>query len=293
MTPHQCPVCDLPTKQRREPWRRACDTCGYEASTFEPQINATVAHELIDESGREAGLRDLRMHNFRKLVDVIGELAPKGGRLIDVGAAHGWFLDAACKRFSVLGIEPDRGVYAKTAERGLPMRNGFFPAALAADEKADVIVFNDVIEHIPAIDTILDACHAHLSPGGVLLINLPSSNGLFYRIAKGLSRVGATSFLSRLWQKDLPSPHIHYFNAENLSRLLKKHSFEPVRAGRLSTLRYAGLWTRISHTGNYGPVMRLVLALSIAVAIPFLCVLPGDIIYIASRSRSPSGLPVN
>lgn len=283
--PSPCPVCDGELERCREPWRFQCPACAYERSAFEPQINATGAHQLIDESAREAGLREIRMHNFRELIAVVGRLVPAGGRLIDVGAAHGWFLEAAQSRFSVLGIEPDRAVFANAAKRGLPMRNGFFPAALDADEKAEVISFNDVIEHIPAIGDILDACHAHLATGGVLLINLPSSNGLFYRIAKGLSRIGVPSFLARLWQEDLPSPHIHYFNPQNLSRILERHSFEPVRSGRLATLRYAGLWTRISYTGEYGLVKRLLLVSLIGVAIPFLNVLPGDIIYVAARAR--------
>lgn len=287
MTVSTCPVCDHKLERCHEPWRFRCLDCAYEGSAFEPQINEAAAHRLVDEGGREAGLRDLRMHNFRELVDVVGGLVP-GGRLIDVGAAHGWFLEAARERFTVLGIEPDRAVFANASKRGLPMRNGYFPEVLDPSEKADVISFNDVIEHIPPIGTILDACRAHLSSGGVLLINLPNSNGVFYRVAKVLSRLGVGSFLARLWQQGLPSPHIHYFNPANLARMLERHSFEPVRTGRLSTLRYRGLWTRISHTGEYGPIKRLALALLVGIAIPFLRILPGDIIYIAARSRSPS-----
>ncbi len=281
----KCPVCANGLAACRQPWRSVCSACGYEGSDLEPTINAPNAHALIDERAREIGLKELRMHNFNTLLRTIGELKPSGGKLLDVGAAHGWFLEAAQKHFEVLGIEPDSAVYESTARRGLPLRNGFFPEVLDAGEKVDVIAFNDVIEHIPDIERILSACREHLTENGLLLINLPSSDGIFYRTAKLLSAVGITSFFQRLWQKGLPSPHVHYFDPGNLEMILNKHSFIPRRSGQLPTLRFGGLWTRISYTGDYGIVTRGLLFLIIATAIPFLKLLPSDIIYVVAERR--------
>lgn len=278
-----CPVCASRLFACRQTWRFMCDKCGYEGSDLEPTINAPGAHALIDEQAREIGLKKLRMHNFSTLVEVIGELRPAGGKLLDVGAAHGWFLEAAQERFEVLGVEPDLAVYESTARRGLPVRNGFFPDVMEMSEKVDVIAFNDVIEHILDIDRILSACREHLTDNGLLLINLPSSDGIFYKVAKFLSVMGITSFLGRLWQMDLPSPHVHYFDLGNLETILKKHAFVSRRSGQLPTLRLAGLWTRISYTGNYSVAKRGFLFLIIATAIPFLKLLPSDIIYVVAE----------
>ncbi len=45
--------------------------------------------------------------------------------------------------------------------KGLPARKGYFPDALDKKEKFDVIVFNDVIEHIPNIEGALASCFQH------------------------------------------------------------------------------------------------------------------------------------
>lgn len=234
------------------------------------------------------GLKQLRIANFRKLFDVLVALKPNGGMLLDVGAAHGWFLDVAQKKFNVIGIEPDEAIYAAAVARGSPLRNGYFPEALAPDERVDVIVFNDVIEHIPDIDGVLTACRQHLHEGGILLVNLPSSGGAFYRIAKALSRLGSPGFLDRLWQVRLPSPHVHYFNSANLTRLLRKHGFTPMRSGRLESLGYSGLWTRISYTGQYSWPMKVLLFTGTSLVIPFLALLPSDIVYVVVKSGQGS-----
>jgi SAM-dependent methyltransferase len=279
----RCPVCENELVGCREPWRFCCSRCGYEGSNLLPTINEVDAHEQIDEGAREAGLKDVRVANFARLVDVLSRLKPSGGQLIDVGAAHGWFLEAARDKFEVMGIEPDEAVFNATIRRGLPMRNGYFPDVLAAEEKADVIVFNDVIEHIPAIEGVLDACRSHLRRDGFLLINLPSSQGIFYRVGKILSRVGAPGYFDRLWQIGLPSPHVHYFNEANLKQLLVKCNFVPVTSGRLSVLRYEGLWTRIAYTGDYGFFQKMLTFCGTAILIPFLKMFPSDIVYVAAK----------
>src|SRR5690606_11668960 len=113
----------------------------------------------------------------------------------------------------------------------------YFPDALAPGERFDAIVFNDVIEHIPDIGRALAACRERLAPGGMLLLNLPSSSGVFYRASKLLRRLGVAGHFERMWQKGLPSPHLHYVDPTNLARLLDRAGFVPVRRGRLATLR--------------------------------------------------------
>ena len=267
-------------------WHWECPKCGYENAELEPAINQTIAHEQIDEQSREKGLRSLRIDNFNKLLQAIVKNGQNSGTILDVGCAHGWFLEAAKNNgFEVLGIEPDLNVYKATSERGLPVRQGFFPGALSANEKFDVIVFNDVFEHIPDVEAVLAGCRAHLNAGGMLVLNLPSSQGVFYKLARLLSRLGFNGFFERLWQKGLPSPHLHYFNSKNLHRLLQDNDFEVVAAGRLSTLRLKGLFTRVSYTGDHSLPVRLLICLAVALAFPILLLMPSDIIYSLSNKK--------
>jgi len=165
------------------------------------------------------------------------------------------------------------------------MRLGFFPEVLSESDKFDVIVFNDVFEHIPEPNKVLKGCLAHLKPDGLLVLNLPSSTGIFYRISRLLALIGLESFFDRLWQKSLPSPHLHYFNLKNLNELLSKNGFKTVSSGRLSTLRLKGLFTRISYTGNQNIFVRIFIYFLIFLAIPAILLMPSDIIYSIARKR--------
>jgi 2-polyprenyl-3-methyl-5-hydroxy-6-metoxy-1,4-benzoquinol methylase len=272
-----CPACRQELSRGCGLWHRRCRDCGYESADLVPRINAPDQQVLLWE---KAGLRELRTKNFLTLLRKIDLVVPAGGRLLDVGCAHGWFLDLASQRFQVLGIEPDRAVFEAVRQRGLPVRWGFFPEALAACEEFDAIVFNDAFEHIPDVRRILDVCRQHLRPGGALVLNLPSSGGVLYRVAKLLRLFGVKGFFERLWQKDLPSPHLHYFNHDNLSLLLEGSSFRIRECGRLETLHVSGLYERVSHTGSYRRPQRLLLTAGLLCLIPVMRLLPGDIMYV-------------
>lgn len=285
MPTEKCPICQGELSVGFRPWHFLCKTCGYEKANLHPTINSCSAHQLIDEHARETGLRELRVRNFKELLTNIVSLKPSGGRLLDVGCAHGWFLDIAKNDFDVLGLEPDKRIFEATSSRGLPVRMGYFPDALEENEKFDVIVFNDVIEHIPDIQRILSTCHQRLIKDGLIVLNLPSSRGMFYRLSKIFCRLGFAGFFERLWQKELPSPHLHYFNLPNLSTLLMNNGFNVRAKGSLPTLRLDGLFTRISYTGNLSLVARLIVYAGVALFLPILKILPSDIVYVVSTRK--------
>ncbi|MGH8852647.1 MAG: class I SAM-dependent methyltransferase [Telluria sp.] len=241
----------------------------------------------LNEAEREAGLKALRLENFRAIVQYAKRHARPGARsLLDVGSAHGWFLETARADFDVLGIEPDAVVGSRAAARGLPVRAGFFPDVLRDDERFDVIVFNDVIEHIPDIGSALEACRQRLNPGGILILNLPSSRGFFYRLSKLIARFGWRTPFERLWQKDLPSPHVHYFSPDNLSTLVAGRGFALVDSAELPALRAKGLRERLSCVGKVSPLSLWAQYVAIMCTIPVLRVFPSDIIVCIFRKKT-------
>lgn len=280
-----CPVCQGVLTKGIKNWHFVCKICHYEKAEFEPLINSNDAHTLIDEVARETGLRSLRIKNFTSLLTKIRSIKNSRGRLLEVGCAHGWFLDLAKKNFEVLGIEPDKVVFNAVSRRGLPVRLGYYPDALNDDEKFDIIVFNDVIEHIPAIQSILGHCHRHLNEGGLLALNLPSSNGVFYKLSKLLARISINGPFERMWQKNLPSPHLHYFNPKNLRELIIRSGFETKEDGKLPTLAIEGLYERITYTGKIGPIARVLIYFLVLISLPILKILPSDIIYNISQRK--------
>lgn len=281
-----CIVCGTATRAGLAPWHAVCQACHYESADLHPTINEQQAHQLVNEADRETALKELRQENFKAIASRASALAaPGAATLLDVGSAHGWFLEAASSRFTVLGIEPDAAVRAAAEVRGMPVRAGYFPDALHAGEQFDVIVFNDVIEHIPAIDDALAACHARLAAGGILMLNLPSSRGFFYRLSALFARLGWKGPFERMWQKDLPSPHVHYFDAKNLTSLVERHGFVRVASFELPSLRATGLMARLRFVGQVSKLALYTQFAAIMCAIPVLRLFPSDIIVCAYRKQ--------
>jgi 2-polyprenyl-3-methyl-5-hydroxy-6-metoxy-1,4-benzoquinol methylase len=246
-----CVVCASAMKDGLAPWHFICVSCGYEGTTLKPRINEPAAYAVLKEADREAGLKNMRVENFRVIVRAIRRLAQPGQKtLLDVGSAHGWFLQEAASLFTVTGIEPDQEVAARSRQGGHLVRTGFFPSVLIEHERFDVIVLNDVIEHIPAVNAAVAACIAHLNDDGLLVLNLPSSAGFFYRLSKILARVGWRQPFERMWQKDLPSPHVHYFSPLNLIRLAQDQRLKLLTTFELPSIQAQGLLERMRWAGD-------------------------------------------
>lgn len=278
MADHLCVVCDSRMRAGLASWHFICASCGYEGTTLAPRINDQAAYGMLNEAAREQGLKDLRAENFRVILQAIRRLVdPVNKSLLDVGSAHGWFLQAAAPSFVVTGIEPDEEVAARARLGGHAIRTGFFPEVLNEHERFDVIVFNDVIEHIPAVGAAMDACIAHLNRDGLLVLNLPSSVGFFYRLAKVLARLGWRHPFERMWQKDLPSPHVHYFSPGNLLKLARDRRFQLMATFELPSVRARGLLARMRWAGTLSGVGLWVQYVCILAALPFIRLFRSDI----------------
>src|SRR5262249_33248488 len=127
--------------RRAGAWVVACPSCGFLASTLTPGIGTGVD-----------GLEALRRRNYERMLDRIERLRPlKGARVLEVGSQWAWFPAAAERRgASTHGIDPETANAERARAAGLRIDNGFFPDDLTAEGLYDIIVFNDVFEHVPA-----------------------------------------------------------------------------------------------------------------------------------------------
>ena len=188
---------------------------------------------------------------------------------------------------------------AATQARGIPLRLGHFPGALSEHERFDVIVFNDVFEHIPDARGVLTAGWERLEVGGLLVLNLPSSKGMFRRTSKLARRLGIASFFSRMWQEGFPSPHVHYFHADNLEKLVSG-GFTLVHRGSLASVSLDGPRERIQLSQGGKSFAGTLTYRCLRAAYPFLRLLPADITLAVFRrepsppesAAGPAGAPV-
>ncbi len=284
-----CDACNAPMSTGLQPWHLVCGGCGLERSTLRPQINEL---DSIDEEAREAALKPIRDENFNALLAWLNAtvssraLTSEKARLLDVGCAHGWFLEKAAAHYEVLGLEPDDTVAQRTLQRNLPVRNGYFPQALKADEKFDVIIFNDVLEHIPDVKNVLKECAAHLQAEGVVVVNAPDSHGLFYRLSKLFVKTGRNGTFDRMWQVGLPSPHLYYFDSKSLRKIAAQSGYDVIASRPLSSVVAKGLYERILYAGDASKLRAALITLGVLVAIPVLRLFPSDIrVWVLKKSE--------
>lgn len=280
---HACIACGGSLDGGLTPWLLRCARCRLEASLLgDPAFNGAAPHGW--DSATAAAMTPVREQAASDLCERLSTAGLlRGGRLLDIGCGPGWFLRAAAAHgLAAQGIEPDAAVAAVARASGLTVETGSFPVVQPASP-VDVVTLNDVFEHLAAPSAALAAIHRLLVPGGLLVLNLPSSDGTFYRLARLCARLGWAGPLERLWQRGFASPHLYYFSPANLTRLVEDRGFRLVYHGTLPAITAAGLWGRLRAGGRLARVPAAVLYLALRAALPLLELAPSDIMVLAFR----------
>jgi 2-polyprenyl-3-methyl-5-hydroxy-6-metoxy-1,4-benzoquinol methylase len=99
--------------------------------------------------------------------------------VIEVASNDGYLLQYFKeKNVPVLGIEPTRNTAAVAALKGIPSLNEYFGSALARQlseqkKKANLIVGNNVLAHVPDIDDFVEGLKIALRRNGVITLEFP------------------------------------------------------------------------------------------------------------------------
>ena len=273
----ECPVCGAALSQTEASWVLQCRDCRFMSSTLQADIGGTL-HRNIDETARLQALEPLRRNTARLILDALEELKPDIGPILEVGCGYGWFLEEARARgHSAIGIEPDRPIYDAAKKSGLDVRNGYFPEAVDTGEAFDVIVFNDVLEHIPYPHAVLEKVGMHLNEGGHLVVCGPSADGFLFNVARMLQHLGIKSYYARMWQKGLPSPHLSYWKPDHLSTLSGRLGLAEVRRVRMPSVDTRTLKQRLAYDRQGSAIGNVFALVAIYSAAPLLNMLPADI----------------
>ena len=96
-------------------------------------------------------------------------------RVLDIGSADGALYRYYPQMAAFVGVDPDAAATCRLGPNGRLLR-GRFPDALDADTSFDVISLLAVLEHVPPTGqtALAKACARHLSPGGVVVVTVPS-----------------------------------------------------------------------------------------------------------------------
>lgn len=167
---------------------------------------------------------------FNKYLDILEDFGVREGKLLDIGAATGFFMNIAKKRgFEVTGVELSNFAAEKGRNAGLNVISGDLLSQKFPSDSFDVITMFDVIEHVPNPKEIMTEVYRILKKGGYVLVNTPDSESLWARV------------LGEHWQLIVPPEHINYFSPKNFGNYLEQNGFKVLvnsKIGKKFTLQY-------------------------------------------------------
>lgn len=168
------------------------------------------------------GDREILAGTFKKYLKKLEAILPKKGKLLDVGAATGYFLELAERSgWEARGIEVSEYAAGVGRKRGFDIATGDFENHSFPENHFDAVVFWDVLEHFARPDLALKQAGKALKPGGLLALNTPDSGSVL-----------AKTFGKR-WHAIVPPNHLFLFSRKNIGRLLLENNFEIVETARV------------------------------------------------------------
>jgi SAM-dependent methyltransferase len=187
---------------------------------FDP---ATFYSAEYFEGGRGDGYADysrtekVLRREFRAVLKKLGRFRPLSGKLVEVGSAYGYFLLEAQRYFEASGIEVSQSAVEYARSRGVECVEGeVSDTILDRCGPIDVAVMLDVIEHLPSPLEVLSKLHAHMRPGGHLVITTGDWGSVYSRLA------------GRNWRLMTPPQHLFFFTKKSMLEMLRAAGFKVV-----------------------------------------------------------------
>lgn len=161
----------------------------------------------------------------------------KDAKLLDVGAANGFFVSLAEKKgLNATGIElsEDAVDWAKKLGRKVFQSDAM---SMSLSDKFDVITVLDVLEHLSQPEEFLRRVKVNLNTNGFLLINVPNEGSLFAKLS------------GKSWHSYVPPEHLFYFNRKSLYSILSMNGYEVVKMRSISkTFKASYIYKTIMHS---------------------------------------------
>ncbi len=152
------------------------------------------------------------------------DFIPSGARVLDVGCSTGNFGAAliAYKSCTVVGIDTNEAdiALARAVLTDARVLDVTEPGAVDALGLFDVIVFADVLEHLPSPRVTLKSLRTALSPEGFVAFSIPNMGHLSVRLdlLAGQFAYTETGLLDRT--------HLHFYDTVEITQMFAEGGFE-------------------------------------------------------------------
>lgn len=284
--PSMCPLCAavepafFMSKNRCSLYE--CKNCKFWFVYPMPKLDEVYAQDYF--TGAHSGFGYVNYDRDKKpmistsehYIKLIEKYSSARGKLLDIGAATGFFLSIAQRfGFEAYGVEISAYAANEAREKGFDVVTGT-SADIPNEPKFDVVTMIDVIEHVSDPRAEIMRVHELLKDGGLYFINTQDTGSLYARLMR------------RRWHLIVPPEHVYYFSRKNIALLLGQCGFEVLEAttiGKRFSLPYIfamlytwqglSLWRFISELCEHGWLSKIYIPINL-----------GDNMSIIARKRS-------
>ncbi len=213
-----------------------CASCGFKYVDFETHEGFardfytedffTAGHDKYGYADYLSEKPNLMRGNARKIAFI--ERYVRGGSILDVGCAAGFFLEALGPTWDPYGCDASSAM-ARVAKEKFPERiaeAGF--EEYSPGRTFDVITMWDVIEHVADPVACIKKISSLLNDDGFLFIGTPDTASPVVHI------------LGKRWYHYIPPTHLHFFSRWNIPIFLRNNGFAMKR------LRYFGKYVTLA-----------------------------------------------
>lgn len=194
-----------------------CKKCGlvYVNPRFKTSIivggySSAIDHDYISQE-------KARIKTFMKCLSVLNLYSGQRGKLLDIGAAAGYFVKVAQDDgWKAEGVEPSHWMAKYAQKLGVKVQPGTIHDNKFKAGSFDAVTYWDVLEHVPNPLMDLKKTNKLLRKGGTLIVNYPDLDSLPAKIFK------------RKWWFIL-SIHLWYFTPKTIAKLLNKTGFKVIK----------------------------------------------------------------
>ena len=152
-------------------------------------------------------------------------------RVLEIGCGEGRFSDNLKSGSEVWGIEPDGDALAAAPGKLHRVLAGRYEDVHGElpESHFDLVICNDVIEHMEDHDRFFRSIRSKIAPGGSLVASIPN-----VRYVRNLFRL----IVRKEWEYEddgvLDRTHLRFFTEKSLKRCLIRHGFEIAKFGGIN-----------------------------------------------------------
>lgn len=215
-----CLLCDSKDLVELKTYEKAslcrCGDCGFIFSRNIPSAQSLIDY-YSNNYDRTSYLSPITIKRYNEILDRF-EGYKKTGKLLDIGAGYGFFLEIARQRgWDVYGVELTDEAVDHCRNKGLKMFKGELQNIDFDDLKFDVIISIEVIEHINNPKEYLSKTNEILRKGGKFYLTTPNFNSLLrYRLKENYNII------------EYPN-HLCYYSKKTLKKLFEGNGFSTER----------------------------------------------------------------